>query len=178
MTVKEFLILSDVSSSHEDITSQMENLPRPVKVGDMPTPDTLNDLTFGQLIKLQSIATTMDVILSPCRELLGLAEDKIMLCEADQVLGFSMWTAREVERINKLFASTCIQPTPEEIRAGIEQLQFGIFGLLDHYATRMGITNHEDVENVPWVRVYKCLDIDAKRGLFQRRLQKILSENK
>ena len=39
MTVKEFLILSDVSSSHEDITSQMENLPRPVKVGDMPTPD-------------------------------------------------------------------------------------------------------------------------------------------
>lgn len=178
MTVKEFLILSDVSSSHEDITSQMENLPRPVKVGDMPTPDTLNDLTFGQLIKLQSIATTMDVILSPCRELLGLLDEEIMICEADQVLGFSMWTAREVERINKLFASTCIQPTSEEIRAGIEQLQFGIFGLLDHYATRMGITNHEDVENVPWVRVYKCLDIDAKRGLFQRRLQKILSENK
>lgn len=178
MTVKEFLILSDVSSTQEDITSQMENLPRPVKVGNVPTPDTLNDLTFGQLIKLQSIATTMDVILLPCRELLGLMEEKIIMCDAEQVLGFSMWTAREVERINKLFASTCIQPTQEEIRAGIEQLQFGIFGLLDHYATRMGITNHEDVENVPWVRVYKCLDIDAKRGLFQRRLQKILSENK
>ncbi|WP_289622146.1 hypothetical protein [Bacteroides congonensis] len=178
MTVKEFLILSDVSSSHEDITSQMENLPRPVKVGDMPTPDTLNDLTFGQLIKLQSIATTMDVILSPCRELLGLVDEEIMICDAEQVLGFSMWTAKEVERINNLFASTSVSPTSEELRAGINQMQFGMFGLIDYFATRMGITNHEQVESVPWVRIYKCLDIDAKRYVFQRRLRKILSEEK
>lgn len=178
MTVKEFLILSDISFSQEEITSQMEKLPRPIKVGDVATPDTLNDLTFGQLIKLQSIATPMDVILMPCRELLELKDDEIMNSNAEQVIGFSMWAAKEVQRINKLFASTSIQPTPEEIRAGIEQLQFGIFGLIDHYATRMGIADHEEVENVPWVRVYKCLDIDAKRGAFQRRLQKILSENK
>ena len=178
MTVKEFLILSDVSSSHEDITSQMENLPRPVKVGDMPTPDTLNDLTFGQLIKLQSIATTMDVILSPCRELVGLVDEEIMICDAEQVLGFSMWTAKEVERINNLFASTSVSPTSEELRAGINQMQFGMFGLIDYFATRMGITDHEQVESVPWVRIYKCLDIDAKRYVFQRRLRKILSEEK
>ena len=178
MTVKEFLILSDVSSSHEDITSQMENLPRPVKVGDMPTPDTLNDLTFGQLIKLQSIATTMDVILSPCRELLGLVDGEVMICDAEQVLGFSMWTAKEVERINNLFASTSVSPTPEELRAGINLMQFGMFGLIDYFATRMGITNHEQVESIPWVRIYKCLDIDAKRYVFQRRLRKILSEEK
>jgi hypothetical protein len=178
MTVKEFLILSDVSSSHEDITRQMENLPRPVKVGDMPTPDTLNDLTFGQLIKLQSIATTMDVILSPCRELLGLVDEEIMICDAEQVLGFSMWTAKEVERINNLFASTSVSPTSEELRAGINQMQFGMFGLIDYFATRMGITDHEQVESVPWVRIYKCLDIDAKRYVFQRRLRKILSEEK
>lgn len=178
MTVKEFLILSDVSSSHEDITSQMENLPRPVKVGDMPTPNTLNDLTFGQLIKLQSIATTMDVILSPCRELLGLVDEEIMICDAEQVLGFSMWAAKEVERINNLFASTSVSPTSEELRAGINQMQFGMFGLIDYFATRMGITDHEQVESVPWVRIYKCLDIDAKRYVFQRRLRKILSEEK
>ena len=178
MTVKEFLILSDVSSSHEDITSQMENLPRPVKVGDMPTPDTLNDLTFGQLIKLQSIATTMDVILSPCRELLGLVDEEVMICDAEQVLGFSMWTAKEVERINNLFASTSVSPTHEELRAGINLMQFGMFGLIDYFATRMGITNHEQVESIPWVRIYKCLDIDAKRYVFQRRLRKILSEEK
>lgn len=178
MTVKEFLILSDVSSSHEDITSQMENLPRPVKVGDMPTPDTLNDLTFGQLIKLQSIATTMDVILSPCRELLGFVDEEIMICDAEQVLGFSMWTAKEVERINNLFASTSVSPTSEELRAGINQMQFGMFGLIDYFAIRMGITDHEQVESVPWVRIYKCLDIDAKRYVFQRRLRKILSEEK
>lgn len=178
MTVKEFLILSDVSSNSEDVTRQIESLPKPNTVGGVPTPDTLNDITFGQLIKLQSIATALDVILLPCCELLGLAENDIMMCDAEQVIGFSMWTAKEIQGINKLFASTSIEPTPEEIRAGIEQLQFGIFGLIDHYATRMGITDHDEVEHIPWIRVYKCLDIDAKRGAFQRRLQKILSENK
>lgn len=178
MTVKEFLILSDVSFNSEEVTRQVESLPKPNAVGGVPTPDTLNDITFGQLIKLQSISTPMDVILFPCRELLGLVDDEIMNSNAEKVIGFSMWTAKEVRRINKLFASTSIQPTPEETRAGIEQLQFGIFGLIDHYATRMGITDHDEVENIPWVRVYKCLDIDAKRGAFQRRLQKILSEDK
>lgn len=178
MTVKDFLILSDVSSSQEEITSQMEKLPRPVKVGDVATPDTLNDLTFGQLIKLQSISTTMDVILLPCRELLGLTDEEIMMCDAEQVMGFSMWAAKQVEKINNLFASTSVPPTPEEARAGIEQMQFGMFGLIDYFATRMGITDHEQVESVPWVRIYKCLDIDAKRYVFQRRLRKILSEEK
>lgn len=178
MTVKEFLILSDVSSNQGEITSQMEKLPRPVKVGDVVTPDTLNDLTFGQLIKLQSISTTMDVILLPCRELLGLTDEEIMMCDAEQVMGFSMWAAKQVEGINNLFASTSVPPTQEEARAGIEQMQFGMFGLIDYFATRMGITDHEQVESVPWVRIYKCLDIDAKRYVFQRRLRKILSEEK
>ena len=120
----------------------------------------------------------MDVILSPCRELLGLVDEEIMICDAEQVLGFSMWAAKEVERINNLFASTSVSPTSEELRAGINQMQFGMFGLIDYFATRMGITDHEQVESVPWVRIYKCLDIDAKRYVFQRRLRKILSEEK
>lgn len=35
-----------------------------------------------------------------------------------------------------------------------------------------GITNLMRMKKCSVVRVYKCLDIDAKRGLFQRRLQK------
>lgn len=178
MTTKEFLILSDVSSNQDEVSRQMDNIPKPATVGGVETPDTLNDLTLGQLIKLQSIETAMDVLIVPCRELLGLTDDRIMACDVEQVLGFSMWTAKEVSRINKLFASTSVPPTPEEVRAGINQMQFGTFGLIDYFATRMGITDHALVENVPWVRVYKCLDIDSKRYIFQRRLQKILSEKK
>ena len=57
-------------------------------------------------------------------------------------------------------------------------MNFGLFGLLDYYAQRMGITDHEEVERVPWIRVYKCLDMDAERTRFERRLRNILNKNK
>ena len=86
------------------------------------------------------------------------------------------WVAREVERINKLFASASVPPTPEEKKAGYDRLNFGLFGLVDYYALRMGITDHEAVERVPWVRVYKCMDMDARRMVVERRLRKILMD--
>ncbi len=36
-----------------------------------------------------------------------------------------------------------------------------------------GITDHEQVESVPWVRVYKCLDMDAEKIRYERRLREI-----
>lgn len=178
MTIKKFLILSDVSSNQEDVRAQLESLSKPMFICGVCTPETLNDLTFGKLTILQAICTPKDFIMVPCLELLNLTDTQVMEEKAEDVLGFCMWVAKEVERINKLFASTSVKPTPEEIRAGIEGLQFGVFGLIDQYATRMGITNHEEVESVPWVRIYKCMDIDSQRATFQRRLQKICSEKK
>ena len=83
-----------------------------------------------------------------------------------------------MQRINKLFASTSVPPTAEEQQAGADSLNFGPFGLLDYYALRMGITDHEAVEYVPWVRVYKCLDMDAMKMRYERRLRKILESKK
>ena len=97
--------------------------------------------------------------------------------EVEAVLGFSSWVTKEVERITKLFETTSVAPTPEEKRAGVDQLSFGLFGLVDYYATRMGITDHEQVESVPWIRVYKCLDMDAEKIRYERRLRKIYQDN-
>ena len=99
--------------------------------------------------------------------------DKIEKCGVADILGFSTWVTREVERITKLFETTSVVPTPEERRAGVDKLSFGLFGLVDYYATRMGITAHEQVESVPWVRVYKCLDMDAEKIRYERRLREI-----
>lgn len=178
MTVKEFFILSDVASNQEDVKAQLESLPKPLFVCGVRTPDTLNDLLFGVLAMLQGISTPEEFIMVPCRELLKLTDDQVMGAKAEDILGFCMWTGKEVERINKLFASTSVKPTQEEIQAGIESLQFDTFNLMDNYATRMRITNHEDVERVPWVRIHRCMKIDSQRAQFQRRLQKICSEKK
>ena len=165
MTVKEFLILIDVASDPDNVLRQIAKLPKPVSFGKHIIPDTLNDITMGQLIELQSITSIVDLILSP--------EHDINCYSVEDLLGFSMWVKGEVERINKLFASTNVKPTKEEQKAGIEDLSFGIFGLIDYYAIRMGISDHEQVEKIPWVRVYKCLDMDARKAQYERRLREI-----
>ena len=176
MTIEEFIIKSAVMSNHEDVRSFIDGLSKPSRVGRRQTPDSLNDITFGTLIKLQSIRDVHDVMFVPCRELLAMTDKEIMKSNHIEVLGFSVFVAKEVKRINKLFASTSLKPTAEEKQAGADKMNFGAFGLMDYYATRMGITDHEEVERVPWVRIYKCLDIDSKRMAFQRRLQTIYSE--
>lgn len=84
--------------------------------------------------------------------------------------------ARRSGKISKLFAKAKGTPTEREKKAGIDKLSFGLFGLLDWYALRMGITNHDDVLPVPWMRVYKCLDMDEKKALFNKKLQEVISD--
>ena len=78
-----------------------------------------------------------------------------------------------MQKINKLFDSVKSKPTKEEERAGIENLKFGVFGLIDWYALRMGITDHEEVTKVTWGRVYKCLEMDNKKRDFEKRLAEV-----
>lgn len=175
MTIREFLILREVLRQ-DDAREWMNELPKPISISGKTIPDSLDDLTMGELIELQGMESDYDVTFKPCLVLLGLDELQVRDEEAAKVYGLFMWITKELERINKLFSQTSIEPTSDEKRAGIGEMNFGMFGLIDHYATRMGITNHEDVESVPWVRVWKCLDIDAKKAKFQRRLQKILAD--
>lgn len=177
MTVKEFLIKIDVCRDQEGLRKQIEELPKPEFIGNKRTPSDLNDITMGQLIMLQSMRDSKDVALIPCKTLLCMEEKEILSAKAETMLGFSMWVITEVDRINKLFSSTSVKPTKEEKQAGVEKLSFGMFGIIDHYALRMGIANHEDVEKVPWIRIYKCLDIDSEKAKFQRRLQDVYTRN-
>lgn len=78
----------------------------------------------------------------------------------------------EVNRVNSLFAS--IKPThsSDEIAAGINDLNFGTFGVLDWYARRMGITNQDEVFSVPWIRIYTCMKNDNEKNEYESRLHK------
>ena len=93
-----------------------------------------------------------------------------------EVVRFVGWVVSEVERINKLFDKIQAKPTAKEQRAGVERLDFGLFGMIDWYARRMGIQNHDEVFQVPWARIYKCMDMDAKTRDYERRLQEIATK--
>lgn len=156
---------------------KVERYTRPNFVGKRAVPRDLNELTIGQLIELSNLADTNDSLYSICNIILGMSVKEVDNARAVDVVRFVGWVLAEVEKINKLFESTNTKPTEQERKAGIEQLKFGLFGMLDWYAQRMRITDHEKVaKETPWLRIYKCLDMDAKKLLFNRKLQEVQAD--
>lgn len=174
MKTKEFLILATVTK--DDMQAKLSRLQRPSSVCGVRVPQDLNNLTIGEIMELQGITTETDAITVPCRVVLGLAEREVMNEDAEKVFGFVMWVVKEMERINKLFERTRVPPTKEEKEAGVDRLNFGPFGILDWYARRMGITDHEYAGFTPWPRVYKCLEMDAQHTLYERRLRNVYNK--
>ena len=95
-----------------------------------------------------------------------------MLVDVNDVFGFLSFVTKELEKINKLFSDIKQTFSKEEEAAGIKELDFGSFGVLDWYARRMGITNQNDVRDVAWVRIYQCMKNDNMQSEYERRLQK------
>ena len=78
-------------------------------------------------MQLQSIETEHDILFVPCTVLMGLSKRYISQLPASDVLGFVQWVAKEVERINKLFASTNVPPTPRREASRIRIAKFWTF---------------------------------------------------
>jgi hypothetical protein len=95
-----------------------------------------------------------------------------MKAPAIEMLGLRNMVVSEQERIAGLFQSLSREPEAAEIMAGIDKMNFGMFGLADWYARRMGINNHDDAFNTPWVRIWQCRKNDIEENEYQKRLQK------
>ncbi len=149
---------------------------RPEFVGKQPTPKNLNDLTLGDLITLSGVGDSAASIYVITETIMHLGAAETDAARAVDVVRFVGWVYGEVEKINALFESTNIPPTEKERRAGIDRLKFGLFGMVDWYAQRMGIPDHEEVMKVPWMRVYKCIQMDNERRLYERRYEDMITQ--
>lgn len=149
---------------------------RPEFVGKHECPKNLNDLTLGDLITLSSVGDSVQSIYTIVTTIMHMEASEIDAARAVDVVRFVGWVYGEVEKINALFESTNIPPTEKERRAGIDRLKFGLFGMVDWYAQRMGITDHEEVMKVPWLRVYKCIQMDNERRLYERRYEDMITQ--
>lgn len=147
-------------------------------VGKKETSESLNSLTIGQIIELSELSDSNESLYKVCEIVLGMQHNDVAKARAVDVVRFIGWVFGEIERINKIFDSVNkkIQPTAKEKQAGIERLQFGLFGMLDWYAVRMGITDHDTVLAVPWMRIYKCMQMDNEKRAYETRLNKIAAE--
>lgn len=170
---KQWMIVAAHSKDVEGL--ELEKLGRPQKVGGCKVMDDLSEMTLGQMMELQDCEGAKDMFYRTCRVLLGMEKHDVDESLAVEVVAFTGWVAGRIIKINKLFNSVKLEPTDDQVRAGISKMNFGIFGIVDWYAKRMGITDHEKVFGVSWMRIYKCLEIDTRTEQFNRRLHKVMS---
>lgn len=168
---KDWLVLAQ----HSDF--EMERFHRPSYVAGVATPSNLFGLSLRQLISLSEVGDTDDSFYSICETVLGLKRDDVDEARAVDVVRFVGWVSGELDKVNRMFEKVeASKPTDMEKRAGIETLRFGLFGMIDWFAKRMGIEDHDKVLNYPWLRIYKCMDIDNKTNLYNARLQKLQAQ--
>lgn len=170
-TFSEFVILAECISNIDEVVQNAREMPKPSTLGGVPVPDNLNHITYGTYIKLTQLG---DKLFTDAPKLLLNCD--VMDEPYSTVIRFGEWVASELARIGQLFASTKVEPTAEEKQAGVDKLHFGIFGIIDWFAQRMHIS-HDEVEKVNWMIIYKCLDIEAERTRFNRRLRAVLNNN-
>lgn len=173
-TYGEFLLLYPccVGEHQKELLDTLSQAERPAFVCGKETPANLNMITYGQLDDLSRIANSQDPAVEVFKILMGIEAPEVYQMNVFDVFGFMNFAKAEVERINKLFASISATHTSEEISAGIEDLNFGTFGIIDWYARRMGITNQDEVYSVAWVRIYTCMKNDNEQAEYEKRLNK------
>ena len=158
-----------------DQVDALKEIAPPARVGLTEAPQDLNDLTLGQLIQLEAIGAEKGVFCAIAVVLLGKDEDWAAKAPAMEMLGLRNMVVKEQDRIAGLFKSLSHEPDAAEIMAGIEKLNFGMFGLADWYARRMGISDHDEAFNTPWLRIWQCRKNDIDESEYQKRLQQIRS---
>ena len=174
-TFREWRVLVE---AHGDIWFDLKKMSKPSKVGRVETPENLDSLTMGQMLTLSRVADGWSLFYDIMHELMGMKPDDVDDADAVEVVRFVGWSVAQLDSLNKRFQRIRQTHTQEEKRAGVERLQFGPFGLVDWYARRMGITNHDDVMDVPALRVWQCLKMDTEQKEFERRLSKVYTEKR
>jgi hypothetical protein len=161
----------------EESIKSLVLIPPPHKFNKRDVPQDLQMATFGMLTQLQRAAKDNDYLGTCCRlvsVLTGVDEKIVASRRAYDVIGIVNMIQSEMERIGKLFQSLHTESTSDEQAAGIDRLEFGTFGLVDWYAKRMGIIDHEEVFNTPWARIFQCAKIDHENNEFEKRYRKII----
>jgi len=169
---KDFLLLIGYSDKavQDDLLGRLHEQPRPDTLCGKDVPKDLNTLSYGALDDLSNATKGDDPAFACAEILLGVGYADFLKEDVNSVFGFANFITTELRRINEIFKSVKVHYSKEEIAAGVRDLDFGSFGILDWYARRMGITNQNEVRSVAWVRIFQCMKNDCLRNDYERKL--------
>ena len=172
-TYYEFLVLFTCCSKElqEEMLVELRKAKCPTRILKKDVPSDFNTLSYGMLDDLNNASASVDPALECIKVLLQIEPDQALRLSVCTVFGFANFCEREISRINDIFKSIKTNYSSEEIAAGIKELNFGSFGILDWYARRMGITNQNEVREVAWIRIFNCMKNDNETNAYERRLR-------
>lgn len=159
----------------DDLRAELQQYPTPKEYKGKVVPENLNSLTFEELIAVSDTTTSEEFFVRFNLVLFGLTADKVRRAPFAPQMGIANMVSRELKRILGLWQSASGEPDANDIIAGVENLQFGWFGIADWYAQRMGITNHDEVFSTPWIRIWQCMYNDHQTQEFQKRKQALIA---
>lgn len=171
MKYKDYLLLANCLD--DESLNALKSAKVPTFVGGCKVPQDLNALTLEELFSLQDCKTDYEIANTAARVVLGFDEEEILFCDVWEVCGFCNFVGAQLKKISELFAAIKVQPTSEEVQAGCRDLDFGAFGVVDWYALRMGITDHDEAAKTKWVVVYQCMKNDNAKAMYERRLRDV-----
>lgn len=161
----------------ENALKSLNDAQKPSYLFGRPVDDNFNMIKFGQYANFCNSLQTKDEI-AMMRDIIKViypykSDRDIDKENVFDIFGWCKFAAQEIDKINKIFSSVHIEYTSQEKAAGIDELQFGVFGICDWYAKRMGITDQSLVYNETWVRIFQCMKNDTAEAEYNRRLQKV-----
>lgn len=160
------------------LSMEQIDAPKPDRIDGLRTPQNLDHLTMGQFTALGHIGSG-DTLVDPVCIVMGMERESVLGLPFLKVVGMAQWVASQMREVAKMFDSIPCETTVEQRRAGVEKLNFGAFGLVDSYARRMGIVDHDYVlDCVPWLRVWQCMKNDAMVAEYEKRLRKVYEDKK
>jgi len=142
-------------------------------------PDDLNLVSYGLLEDLSDIGKTkaVDPMARAIAMIMDMEPDQIYDANVFDVFAVGQWIKKEIDRINRLFKTISPNYSPQELAAGVRQMNFGSFGVLDWYAHRQGISDQNEVRDVAWIRIFTCMKMDGQRNEYEKRLNKEYSKS-
>ncbi len=149
----------------------------PDRISTHVLPVNLDSITYGQRIDLSDI-NGENLLTLPLQIIAGLKDEQIIWLNASQVIRYGLMVIDELKRLNERDEKNLKYiPDKEELDAGINKMNHGIFGTLDNIARRMHC-DQEDVLKMGQSRVYMMMKIDIDNANYAKRLRAVITKKK
>ena len=177
------------SSENFDLATPLPPLKKevaPSRILFWRIPKDLTEMTFGQRWSLVQAYQSGDLFYSTF-ELLAVGprwwrkipRRLLAAQKVGKLYPFVNFVITDLERRSKRDEALNVPLTPEQLEAGLGEMDHGLFGIIDTLVKRSnGYYSHADIDELPDNRVFAMLKVDVDNIIATRNLHQVMTAKK